>query len=461
MPKVPDARRTGRAAVNALRTLLERHNHIVQEVDGQNDFGEDQHVTFTEDGEVTGDLVKIQVKGGRSWRRADGYAVPVGDHGSTWADGNIPVLCVVHDPDTDSLHWANATKQLLSARRNGEVLKTITIRPDRELNDESIADFVAEVRDYLSRYRGNRIIQAQLGEMAGVEFGPSDIVQHYVNMHGEDLIFWQRRGEGFATLLHSDLGWYPEHIGPEHFHPVGRPGLLPGMSVVADKILDTPEAQWLAACFAATQWAREPAAGHPPLQTNTDARDNYVARRVRHHLRVEPDALIRSIQKVRAEAATDHELAAIAAELAPDVEAHAEALSKPWREMSDDERRLVTFYLVKDVHVGSPALPIDEQFRIVWRCPPPAAEYGFGARIGQPSTRKAARREFAMAFELRPGDRIYWLSRHGNERGRTVSAVWDSEDTPGTVCVLFDQLMLGDTFWPEELFVRKVSTKPR
>jgi hypothetical protein len=42
-----------------------------------------------------------------------------------------------------------------------------------------------------------------------------------------------------------------------------------------------------------------------------------------------------------------------------------------------------------------------------------------------------------------------------------VSAVWDSEDTPGAVCVLFDQLMLGDTFWPGELFVRKASTKPR
>jgi hypothetical protein len=73
----------------------------------------------------------------------------------------------------------------------------------------------------------------------------------------------------------------------------------------------------------------------------------------------------------------------------------------------------------------------------------------------------SSNQELVSACELRPGDRIYWLSRHGNERGRNVSAVWDSEDTPGTVCVLLDQLMLGDTFWPEELFVRKVSTKPR
>lgn len=461
MPKVSDARKPSRAAVNALRTLLERHNHIVQEVDGQNDFGEDQHVTFTEDGEVTGDLVKIQVKGGRSWRRADGYAVPIGNHGGTWADGNIPVLCVVHDPDTDGLYWANATKQLLSARRKGEALKMITISPDQELDDESIADFVAEVRGYLSRYRGNRIIHAQLGEMAGVEFAPSDIVQHYVNVFGEDLIFWQRPGEGFATLLHSDLDWYPEYIGPEHFYPNGRPGLLPGMSIVADTILDPAEAQWLAACFHATQWAREPAVDDPPLHTNIDARDNYVARRVEHHLRIEPDSLTRSIQKLRSETATDHDLATIATELESDAEAYGEELSKKWCEMSDKARRLATFYLVKEVHVGSPTLPIDEQFRIVWRCPRSTAEYGFDARVGQPSTRRSSHREFVSAFELRPNDRVYWLSRHGNERGRNVSAVWDSEDTPGAVCVLFDQLMLGDTFWPEERFVRKVSTKPR
>lgn len=461
LPKVPDARRPSRAAVNALRTLLERHDHIVQEVDGQNDFGEDQHVTFTEDGQVTGDLVKIQVKGGRSWRRADGYAVPIGDHGGTWADGNIPVLCVVHDPDTDGLYWANATKQLLSARREGKVVKTITIGPDRKLDDESIADFVADVRRYLSRYRGNRIIQAQLGEMAGVEFGPSDIVQHHVNVDGEDMIFWQRRGEGFATLLHSDLDWHPEHIGPEHFHPHGRPGLLPGMSVVANTILSKAEAQWLAACFDAARWAREPAVDDPPLHTNLDARDNYVAKRVELRLRIDPDALTRSIQEIRTEIEIDHDLATTGAELKSDAEACAEALAKPWREMSDKARRLVTFYLVREVRVESPALPIDEQFRIVWRCPRPAAEYGFGARVGQPSTRMSSNRELVSAFELRPGDRIYWLSRHGNERGRSVSAVWDSEDTPGAVCVLFDQLMLGDTFWPEELFARKVSAEPR
>lgn len=34
MPKVSKGRRVGQAAVNALRTLLEEHDHIVQEISG-------------------------------------------------------------------------------------------------------------------------------------------------------------------------------------------------------------------------------------------------------------------------------------------------------------------------------------------------------------------------------------------------------------------------------------------
>ena len=60
------SRKAERAAVNALRGLLDRHGHIVQDIHGENDFGEDLFVTFTENGHVTGDVIKIQVKGGRS-----------------------------------------------------------------------------------------------------------------------------------------------------------------------------------------------------------------------------------------------------------------------------------------------------------------------------------------------------------------------------------------------------------
>jgi Domain of unknown function (DUF4365) len=101
--------------MNAVRTLFEDHNHIVQEISGQNDFGEDLYVTFTEAEEVSTDTIKIQVKGGKKWRRANGYAVSIGRHAQTWTNGNIPVYIVVQDPDTMRLHWSNATQQLRRA----------------------------------------------------------------------------------------------------------------------------------------------------------------------------------------------------------------------------------------------------------------------------------------------------------------------------------------------------------
>jgi hypothetical protein len=122
--------------------------------------------------------------------------------------------------------------------------------------------------------------------------------------------------------------------------------------------------------------------------------------------------------------------------------------------MSPVARRLATHYLVDRVNLGLPSDPIGEQFRIVWRWRRPWGEYGFSARVGRPSTRPTSRREIVAARRLAPGDTVYWLSRHGNERGRRVSETWWSEETPGAVCVLFDNLSLGDTFWPGEEFAR-------
>jgi len=348
LPSVPKSRRAGRAAVNALRTLLEKHDHIVQEIDGQNDFGEDLHVTFTEDGRVTGDMIKVQVKGGGSWRRGGGYGVPVGHHADTWADGNVPVFCVVHDAETGVLHWANATEQLLLARRERVMLTTIEVNSTDRLDDASLAAFVLQARQYANRYQGNQALRIWLGEMAGVEFGTSDVVMHFVNALGEDLIFWQRRGEGYATLLHSDLDWEPRCIWPEVLR------FTSAAPVVANTILNKAEAFWLAACFEATDWARKPLHGRKPPEAWTRGR----------------------------------------------------------------------------------------------------GEYGFSARIGWPSDRLTSRRELVTAKELVAGDRIYWLSHRCKERGRLVSEVWESAEVPGAVCVRFDQLMLGDTFWPDERFAR-------
>ncbi|MEU6013615.1 DUF4365 domain-containing protein [Streptomyces sp. NPDC047515] len=75
--RVSRSRRIERAGVNALRTLLEAHDQIVQEIDGGNDFGEDLFVMLTREGERTGSSITVQVKSGDKYKRANGYAIEV------------------------------------------------------------------------------------------------------------------------------------------------------------------------------------------------------------------------------------------------------------------------------------------------------------------------------------------------------------------------------------------------
>ncbi|MFE1346658.1 DUF4365 domain-containing protein, partial [Streptomyces sp. NPDC058757] len=112
-------------AVNEVRSLLERQGHIVQEIDGVNDHGEDLHVTFVQDGRRTADSLAVQVKGGVSTRTRRGHRVQVGDHGDNWRDGSLPVICVVHDPGRGGLFWAHATRQLRRAQALRKTLKSI------------------------------------------------------------------------------------------------------------------------------------------------------------------------------------------------------------------------------------------------------------------------------------------------------------------------------------------------
>ncbi|GLY06297.1 DUF4365 domain-containing protein [Actinoplanes sp. NBRC 101535] len=376
MPTVPHSRRVAAAAVNALRSLLEDHEHIVEEIDQRNDFGEDLYVRFTDRRQVTGDVVKVQVKGGTSWRSpGGGYRVPVGKHAATWADGNIPVLCVVHDPERQGLYWTNATRQLLAARRNRLVLKTIVVDEEDRLDDTTVTDFVQETRRFLNRYRGNLALRARLGEMAGVEFDSFDVVMHFINELGEDLIFWQRRGEGFATLLHSDLGWAPEYVGPEMLCLdvlPGHPGFGP-VPRIGETILDLSEITWLTACFSATAWARQEAPdGHADIRA--EVADNYVSQRIIRRLDTEDGLLIRAEAAFQEALKSDPGLVTRQDLSLEDAAIRDEAVSacgQTWWDMSHEARVLVLAYLIGSVFIGAPSMPIAEQIRIVWRIPLP------------------------------------------------------------------------------------------
>jgi hypothetical protein len=415
MPRIPKGRRVGQAAVNALRALLEEHDHIVQEISGQNDFGEDLYVTFTDNGDITSDTIKVQVKGGESWRRGNGYAVPVDQHSDTWADGNIPVYCVVYDPDSKRLHWANATQQL---RRLGPLNppRFIGVSPNAVLNDTTMEFFVAQARRYVGRYRGRQAVLTHLGEMSGVEFDPADHVLHFVNGDDEDLIFWKRPGDVVATLLLSTQGWDPVLVSLESLMfselPMpddGRPA-DPDLWTAEDLELSRSETMWVASCFISTRQADEgpedglagtvdcdgcpSCTGEEHGRIEADVIHDYVLARILDRIEAEPDLMQRSILALREDDELESEVVAELGPLEsePRIVRQVNKLSRARVATMDDIEpeafRLAILYLIRCIYVGGPSLPLDEQVRIVWRIPEPGSTAASkGIQNGAPAAR--------------------------------------------------------------------------
>ncbi|WSQ10281.1 DUF4365 domain-containing protein [Streptomyces sp. NBC_01231] len=145
MSTVRASRKIERAGVNALRSLLEEHDHIVQEIDGGNDHGEDMIVNFTRAGKRTPYWIAIQVKSGKKYKRAHGYAIPVEDHFDDWRQSRIPILGVVYDMKKKELFWVNLTEQLRSVDKSPGWVQVANASP---LNSETVDDFYAEVATY-------------------------------------------------------------------------------------------------------------------------------------------------------------------------------------------------------------------------------------------------------------------------------------------------------------------------
>lgn len=410
MPKIPRGRRVAQAAVNALRTLLEEHDHIVEEISGQNDFGEDFYVTFTDNGDVTSDTIKVQVKGGESYRRGNGFAVPVDQHGDTWANGNIPVYCVVYAPDVKGLYWANATLQL---RRHGSLNppRFIGVSLNAVLDDSTMESFVAQARRYVGRYRGRQAVLTHLGEMSGVEFDPADHVLHFVNGDDEDLIFWKRPGDVVATLLLSTQGWETILVSLESLMrseipmPEDERGggpADPDLWTAEDLGLSRSEIMWVASCFISTRQADEgpedgfddpvgcdgcpSCTGEEHCRIEADVIHDYVLARILDRIETEPDLMERSILAMREDGELEPEIVAELAtlETEPRIARQVNKLSRKTVATVDDIApeafRLAILYLIRCVYVGGPSLPLDEQVRIVWRIPEPESTVADGVR---------------------------------------------------------------------------------
>ncbi|WP_405756770.1 DUF4365 domain-containing protein [Streptomyces sp. NBC_00073] len=168
-------KQTERAAVNATRAFLEAHECVVQEVDTGNDYGKDLLVDLTEDLEITGESIAIQVKGGSSFCRSGKWGIPAKSTDlRLWLESSIPIFGMVHDPATGNLHWMNLSAYVREEMRAlyefGRASKQVNqsandlpghfvIFPEHQaLSHDSWPRFRHAARAYLERFAGHSLL---------------------------------------------------------------------------------------------------------------------------------------------------------------------------------------------------------------------------------------------------------------------------------------------------------------
>lgn len=106
---------TSRQAVAAFNEFCLARRWLFTEVPEQTDFGKDGYLDFSEGGHLTGQCIAVQVKGGQSFRRSQGYVVRADVRRRTlWFTSTVPVFGIVWDPTIEKLFWLNLTAELQS-----------------------------------------------------------------------------------------------------------------------------------------------------------------------------------------------------------------------------------------------------------------------------------------------------------------------------------------------------------
>ncbi|MCP2325237.1 hypothetical protein HDA40_003744 [Hamadaea flava] len=141
--QITDQRIVERAAVNRVRELFESRGQVFLEVSQSNDYGKDAYVDISDEREVTGQVIALQIKGGNSYSSSKGWFVPYSpaDY-AFWTESTLPVFGIVHDPTADVLYWINLTEELrtLPDNQSGRIYASLV------LNGESWQSFLLAAR---------------------------------------------------------------------------------------------------------------------------------------------------------------------------------------------------------------------------------------------------------------------------------------------------------------------------
>lgn len=118
LPRISDTDFTERTGINHVAETVNKARCIWREL-LHRDIGIDGHIEYvTHDGRAPGRLVAVQVKSGTSWFRRStedfiSYSVSA-KHANYWERYPLPVILVLHNPETHETVWVDARAFLRS-----------------------------------------------------------------------------------------------------------------------------------------------------------------------------------------------------------------------------------------------------------------------------------------------------------------------------------------------------------
>jgi|GEM_PF-571410 len=167
LPKMPITHLTERIGINAVATAMANVGLIWRETP-TGDVGVDGQVEYVDGaGLATGRLLSVQVKSGPSYfahEKEDAFLFyPEARHRTYWEQHPLPVILVLHNPETSTSYWADVRQQL----RGESPGRALTVRKDRILQSTTAtglfenvgvdgSPFLADLADVLGQMIGTR-----------------------------------------------------------------------------------------------------------------------------------------------------------------------------------------------------------------------------------------------------------------------------------------------------------------
>jgi len=112
--KYPKTNSTAKVGVGYIRSIVDHHNCIFQEIDTNNDLGIDAIIEIIKDEIPVSKFVATQIKSGKTYfnKKKNVCKIPVKDHFNYWTKHPLPVYGIVHIPEFGDAYWVDIKNYL-------------------------------------------------------------------------------------------------------------------------------------------------------------------------------------------------------------------------------------------------------------------------------------------------------------------------------------------------------------